>query len=121
VVGGPGTRPASRGRGAVSRGTGTLDPSRTANHKGLFKPALFASWIREECGLGGPTSWPNASSQREVMERSPYEVKAIWIDGGGEYMEEFAEACREVGLRRCTCYRGPVQDGMGAWSGRVKC
>lgn len=35
----------------------------------------------------------------EVMERTPFQVKAIQVDGGSEFMAEFEGACREKGIR----------------------
>lgn len=34
-----------------------------------------------------------------VMERMPYRVRAIQVDGGSEFMAEFEQACREQGLK----------------------
>lgn len=34
-----------------------------------------------------------------VIERMPYPVRAIQVDGGSEFKAEFEEACREKGLR----------------------
>jgi putative transposase len=34
-----------------------------------------------------------------VIERSPYPVKAIQVDGGSEYQAEFEQACQERGIR----------------------
>jgi putative transposase len=34
-----------------------------------------------------------------VIERMPYTVRAIQVDGGSEFKAEFEEACREKGLR----------------------
>jgi putative transposase len=35
----------------------------------------------------------------DVIERMPYAVRAIQVDGGSEFKAEFEEACREKGLR----------------------
>jgi transposase InsO family protein len=34
-----------------------------------------------------------------LLERSPYPVKAIQVDGGSEFQAEFEQACREKGIR----------------------
>jgi len=34
-----------------------------------------------------------------LIERSPYPVKAIQVDGGSEYQAEFEQACQEKGIR----------------------
>lgn len=34
-----------------------------------------------------------------LIERSPYPVKAIQVDGGSEFQAEFEEACQEKGIR----------------------
>ena len=35
----------------------------------------------------------------DVIERMPYPIRAIQVDGGSEFKAEFEEACREKGLR----------------------
>jgi putative transposase len=35
----------------------------------------------------------------DVLQRMPYPVRAIQVDGGSEFMAEFEEACREHGLK----------------------
>lgn len=35
----------------------------------------------------------------ELLERTPFQVKAIQVDGGSEFMAEFEGACREKGVR----------------------
>ena len=34
-----------------------------------------------------------------IMARMPFEVRAIQVDGGSEFMAEFEEGCRERGVR----------------------
>jgi len=42
----------------------------------------------------------NASSFLETLiERSPYEVKAVQVDGGSEFQAEFEQACAEKGIQ----------------------
>jgi putative transposase len=42
----------------------------------------------------------NASSFLETLiERSPYQVKAVQVDGGSEFQAEFEQACAEKGIR----------------------
>ncbi len=44
-----------------------------------------------------------ATTAKEFLEelgaRAPYQVKAIQVDGGSEFMAEFEEACRDKGIR----------------------
>jgi IS30 family transposase len=40
-----------------------------------------------------------ASFLDELMERMPFPVKAIQVDGGGEFCAEFEQACKERGVR----------------------
>jgi transposase InsO family protein len=35
----------------------------------------------------------------ELLERTPYPIKAVQVDGGSEFMAEFEEACQEKGIR----------------------
>ena len=35
----------------------------------------------------------------ELKERTPFEIRAIQVDGGSEFMAEFEEACRDLDIR----------------------
>lgn len=49
--------------------------------------------------------YPKASSRQAkaflscLIERSPFPVKAVQVDGGSEFMAEFEQACAEAGIR----------------------
>ena len=50
-------------------------------------------------------AYPSASAKNardfleKLIERTPFEVKAIQVDGGSEFMAEFEAACQELGIR----------------------
>jgi transposase InsO family protein len=50
-------------------------------------------------------AYPSASAKNardfleKLLERTPFEVKAIQVDGGSEFMAEFEAACQELGIR----------------------
>jgi putative transposase len=50
-------------------------------------------------------AYPSASAKNardfleKLIERTPFEVKAIQVDGGSEFMAEFEAACREFGVK----------------------
>ena len=50
------------------------------------------------CLHSSATARVAADVLKEVVERSPYQIKNLQIDGGGEYMAEFEEACRAMGI-----------------------
>jgi putative transposase len=48
---------------------------------------------------GSATAKTAAEFLDEIIERMPFEVKAIQIDNGSEYMAEFEQACQARGLK----------------------
>ena len=41
-------------------------------------------------GLYGP--------EKELVEKAPYKILSIQVDGGSEFMKEFEETCQELGI-----------------------
>jgi hypothetical protein len=66
-------------------------------------------------------AYPSASAKNardfleKLIERTPFDVKAIQVDGGSEFMAEFEAACQELGIRRSGfARRRPVRPSLTA-------
>jgi transposase len=63
----------------------------------------FQSWERKSKYINAAVySNANASSARrfliDLAKRAPFLIESIQVDGGSEFMAEFEDACRELGL-----------------------
>ena len=59
---------------------------------------VFSRWQVLEAH-GRATAHAAAGFLDTILERMPFPVKAIQVDGGSEFMAEFEDACRERGVR----------------------
>jgi len=48
--------------------------------------------------LAYPGGVRNYSMFLDFVRKAPYKILSIQVDGGSEFMDEFAEACAELGI-----------------------
>lgn len=59
---------------------------------------MISKW--DVLGLRGRATAKTASEYlKDLKERTPFEIKAIQVDGGSEFKAEFEEACRDLDVR----------------------
>ena len=57
---------------------------------------------RSECVYANVYSKANRANAtkflRELIENAPYKVRSIQVDGGSEFMKDFEDACKALGI-----------------------
>lgn len=74
-----------------------------ASRSGLQLQALHGPRLSSDAGgpggLASPQVTPPAGFLNTILERMPFPVKAIQVDGDSEFMAQFEDACRDRGIR----------------------
>ena len=83
-----------------SRWTRLTSPSSPASRSSTSQPATSSPAGRSRRHMATPPRSIGAAGYLDtILERTPFAVQVIRVDGGSEFMADFEDACRERGVK----------------------